>query len=310
VQVLQAKAYYTPEEIEARAGQYISASEVETLLQEDTDVYKPDGSILLKFRKRTTSSDSAMVAYKELSQTKNYFPGENNRGTATGKSRRSEKVSEKVIRKAGFQSNTVASPLPVRSGVVGYFDRYTRIPYCRQSAFNLRYPKEFRLCVPFIRAINNIFSSECRDRYAAQLAVVKQTSPDFYIRDTVFTTVTVNKNWQTAIHVDAGDLKEGFGVMTAFSAGTYDGCYLVFPRYRIGVDMRTTDVLLADVHEYHGNTPFIGRSGQYNRISCVFYYRSNMRYCGTAQEELERAKNRKPGDPLYPEKLTYGERHA
>jgi hypothetical protein len=35
--------------------------------------------------------------------------------------------------------------------------------------------------------------------------------------------------------------------------------------------MRDRDVLLADVHEWHGNTPLLGVPGGYQRISTVFY---------------------------------------
>ncbi len=61
---------------------------------------------------------------------------------------------------------------------------------------------------------------------------------------------------------------------------------------------------MADVHEWHSNTPIIGIKGNYERISCVFYYRANMIYCGTAEEEVERAKNRKRGDRINPNEDT------
>jgi hypothetical protein len=153
--------------------------------------------------------------------------------------------------------------------------------------------------LPFAKAVNDVFKVELSDRYRAQLEAVRQTPKEFVIHGTVFSTITVNRNFRTAVHKDAGDLKEGFGVMSVLRAGDYEGCYLVFPKYRVAVDMGTRDVLLADVHEWHGNSPLIGTKGEYNRISTVLYYRSNMRHCGTAAEELERVKNRKPGDPLW-----------
>lgn len=143
-----------------------------------------------------------------------------------------------------------------------------------------------------------VFQRECPNRYAAQMAAVKRTPKDFIIDGTAFTTITVNRNWQTAVHRDEGDLQAGFGVMSVIRAGTYDGCYLVFPKYEIAVDMRSRDVLLADVHEYHGNTTIIGTKGAYDRISTVLYYRSNMRFCGTPAQELERFKRRRPEQKL------------
>ena len=93
----------------------------------------------------------------------------------------------------------------------------------------------------------------------------------------MFTTVTVNINFQTACHQDAGDLAEGFGVMTCTRAGEYTGGYLVLPQYRVAVDYGTTDVLFADVHLWHGNTAMkrVGNS-LFNRITCVHYYRTKI----------------------------------
>ncbi|MGB0015032.1 MAG: hypothetical protein WBQ03_25795 [Candidatus Sulfotelmatobacter sp.] len=60
-----------------------------------------------------------------------------------------------------------------------------------------------------------------------------------------FTTITCNNRWRTAAHVDSGDLKQGFGVLCCL--GDFEGCYLVFPRYKTAVRYREGDVLLADV---------------------------------------------------------------
>jgi hypothetical protein len=77
---------------------------------------------------------------------------------------------------------------------------------------------------------------------------------------TPFTTITVNKSWPTAAHIDSGDLKEGFGVMCCL--GEFDGCDLVFPRYKTAVRYREGDILLADVaNQVHGNTPLLKPDG-------------------------------------------------
>jgi hypothetical protein len=182
-------------------------------------------------------------------------------------------------------------PEPRASGVVGYVDRSPRFPYCRLTAFNINHPDKFRAAMPLIRRVGEVFAESCPERYAAQMDVVQNTVDDYVISGTPFTTITVNMNFQTAVHQDAGDLKAGFGVMSALRAGRFDGCYTCFPQYRIAADMQTGDVLLADVHEWHGNTP-LKPKGAYERLSLVFYYREKMKECGTPTEELERAKRR------------------
>jgi hypothetical protein len=128
------------------------------------------------------------------------------------------------------------------------------------------------------------------------MEAVRRTHPDWVIPGTAFTTLTVNHNWRTAMHKDDGDLQEGFGVLTAM--GEWDGCHLIFPKYRVAVDMEECGVLLADVHETHCNSPFIGDE-EHDRMSVVFYYRTGMPACLSAQEEEYRAKHRQPGDRLY-----------
>jgi hypothetical protein len=134
--------------------------------------------------------------------------------------------------------------------------------------------------LPFIHAVDQVFQTEAPDRYAAQKSACAQTPQEFVIPGTCFTTATINLNFRTAVHRDAGDLAEGLGVMSVLDAGTYDGCFLCFPKWRVAVDMRCQDVLLADVHEWHGNTPFVGVEGEYERVSTVLYFRRQMLKCG------------------------------
>ena len=152
------------------------------------------------------------------------------------------------------------------------------------------YPK-FQSSLPFFEACSDVFRDVQPTRWEKQYREAEQTHPDFRIGTTPFTTITINKNWQTAVHKDKGDYPEGFGVMTAMWAGKGDGLHLVFPQYKVAVRIRTTDLILADVHEWHGNSPATGVLGQYERLSFVLYLRTNMGKCLSAKQELEQAKN-------------------
>ena len=63
-------------------------------------------------------------------------------------------------------------------------------------------------------------------------------------------------------------------------------------------DLQNCDLLLVDVHQWHGNTPIQKIDNNATRVSLVMYYRENMISCGTADEEVDRAKNRKAGTKL------------
>ena|ERR1043166_1672816 len=281
-------------------GTFLTPAHCRILLQEDAEVYKPDGSLLLQFHKQVLPTSACTSAFAALRDFRTYLGGTSNRGVASGKDPYSGKSARREVKKDGTISKTHRA-LPTDttlSGIIGYFDRYTRTPYCRQTAFNLNHPEKFVQCLPLIRAVDRVFKAGAPERYAAQRAAVERTHPDFTIHGTAFSTITVNYNWQTAVHTDVGDFRPGFGVLTVLQAGDYDGGVLVFPAYGVGCDIRTGDVLLSDVHEFHGNTPLCGR-GAFIRLSLVLYYRTNMEKCGSAQEELEWAKRRQPGDPLW-----------
>lgn len=269
----------------------------DTVVADDCDGVTEDGEVIFKLRTNVLPASICEQAYRAL-RTLHAPP--TNRFTGTiGESKR-------PIRKDGRRSNSHRISLrehpevsKVSSAIIGFYDRYIRFPYCRATAFNLNEPAKFQEALPFVRGVDAVFRREMPERWEAQMAFVRRTHPDFYIHGTSFTTITVNKNWPTRVHLDEGDLPQGFGVMSCFRAGQYDGGFLCFPRYRVAIDMRTRGVLMANVHEWHGNAPIVGVEGRYERVSCVFYYRSKMVECGSAKDELRRAKYRKRGDPLW-----------
>ena len=296
------------------AGKLLGDDSYDLLVAEDTDAYDATtGQLLFKFRKRILPAanvrqawgalrDAASVTFNRGMAAGTVEPEEVNSSGMFGHQAVTDGGSGVRLRVAK-QDNTVSNTIyakPVRSGIVGYFDRTARTPYCRTTAYSLENPARFRRAIPMFQDISREFARLVPDRWAAQKAKIDQTSPDFYIQDTVFTTVTVNKNWQTAVHTDRGDLKEGFGVLAAFRAGLpFKGCFFCLPAWRVAIDMDTCDLLFCDVHQWHGNTPFHGAEGLYERLSLVLYYRENMAVCGSAADELERAKTRKAGDPIH-----------
>lgn len=289
-------------EVDKLAGTMLGEDAYDLLLDEDCDVYKPNGEVLLKLRKNILPQRVIPGAYKAL---KDAAQKTSNRGiaagvvtdeeleklNANGKGRRFiRKGARLYVVKADGKLSQTSYAKEVGSGIVGYFDRNPRFPYCRLTAFSLNQPDKFKAALPFVRAVDDVFHQAMPERYDAQMEQVMLTDPDFYISGTSFTTITVNSNFRTAVHKDKGDLKQGFGVLSAICAGEFEGAYFCIPKYRVAANMRTADVLLADVHEWHGNSPLYGKEGRYERLSCVFYYRQGMVACGTEAEELDRAK--------------------
>ena len=309
MRTITAKAKYTDEEIKKLEGYFIQKNHYDQVIDYDCDGYKEDGTPLFFFRKNVIPAKVCEEAYKSLRYA---VAKGGNRGSAGGvPDKREDKVGLKFnddgtiektnktgktrgfrVNKNGTISKTHEAFNKVESGIAGYFDRQTRIPYCRQTSFNEHKLEKFKKGYPYIKYISDIFKNVCPERWQAQQDMITKTSNDFYIKGTVFTTITINRNFRTAIHTDKGDLKEGFGNLGVLQAGNYEGGFTVMPKYKIGFDVRSGDVCFFDVHEFHGNTP-IEAKGKYERISIVCYYRKNMVYCKSAQEEMEIAKRLK-----------------
>ena len=100
--------------------------------------------------------------------------------------------------------------------------------------------------------------------------------------------MTVNNNYPTGVHTDKGDLDEGYSCLMALRRGEYTGGNLVFPEYRVSVNMKEGDLLLMDAHQWHGNTNIVKGSEDAERISLVLYYRTDMMFCGTMEAEAEK----------------------
>jgi hypothetical protein len=279
------------EQGEAWKGKPLTEKNIDVLVTEDADVIKPNGEILLQFRKNIIAQEVCSRAYKAL----RVVGGDpSNRPTAAlGRSESARYPDGTLSKQTRIRISKYPELKGVGSGLIGFMNRDrtgTRFPYCRKTAFSLNHPELFAECMDYIRLVDQHFKSVNPARHSAQLDVVKRTEPSFVIHGTAFTTITVNKNFRTLAHQDAGDLKQGFGVMSVVQGGKYSGGYTVFPEFRVAVDMRTSDVLLADVHEWHGNTPIVGITPKYERIACVFYYREKIQECETPEKELERAK--------------------
>jgi hypothetical protein len=290
MQVIKLVPLMSVEESDLLAGKLLTREDCKTLITKDADVYdKESGACLAKFRKGVIPGRLLTEAYENL------LPAAKPTDTRVLATKNNTVVR---TRKDGSVSKQQIAQGFVNSGVVGYYDRAPRFPFCRQTAYTQHHFDKFQASLGIVHFVDQMYKKLMPKEYKAQRALADKTSKDFKIHDTSFTTVTVNKNYRTAVHKDAGDFKGGFGNLVALRKGEFEGCYLTLPRWGVGFDLRNGDLLLMDVHQWHGNTPFIPLEKGATRLSLVMYYRENMIYCGTAQQEVNRAKNRKRGDKL------------
>ena len=300
VSVIYVKKVMTDKAIAAKEGEYFPESHYKTIVNEDTDAYRVDekgnNHLLLRFRKNVLPLDLCSKGIKNLKKAA--MKKHDNRGAAGGiidlkKMPKYANDPKLFVKKNKFRivsyiskdkGTLVNSSLGnnTTSNIIGYFDKPDRNikinpPQCRKTAFTAQEVEKWKNSVPLIRAIDAQFKFLIPDKYATQYKRAHKTP--FVIKGTAFSTVTINYNWRTALHKDAGDLKDGFGNLVVLEEGKYEGGYTGYPQYSVCVDVRQGDFLGMDVHEWHCNTKIKPITKDYTRLSLVAYLREKMIRC-------------------------------
>jgi len=246
----------------------LKSNDISFIINEDADVYTKEGKLLLKFRKNVLDKkciDSFYDNVIKFAELKS-----NNRGNAIGSKKRNVYENEKI-----------------KSNIIGFFDTLSiqqkyllkqknikNIISVRPTRFNVDFPEKYNKLLPLIQQIDEYYKKLTPEHYERQRKKANQTH--FKIKNTAFTTITTNVNFQTTVHTDKGDDSEGFGNLAVIEKGKYSGGETCFPQYGIGVNVRSGDVLFMDVHEPHGNLPIITESDDAKRLSIVCYLRKQI----------------------------------
>lgn len=274
METLKLKKHLTPQQAEKLAATFLGEKDYDTLVQHDCDAYNSHGKLLFKFRKNVIPFDILKTGVDAFKDSISLTDG---RGMASGGKQIKRVLKDGTVSKRNTFENKVFS------GNVGFMDNPPRstIPYCRKTAFARQYFEKYTAGIPFVQEVDRLYKELCPTYYDKQIAIAR------------FTTVTVNRNFQTAVHKDTGDYPEGFGNLCVYREGDFTGSYFCLPEYRVAIDMQNCDMLFVDVHTWHGNTPFVGTD--YTRIAFVMYYREYMYKCKQPAEELKRVQQDKNG---------------
>lgn len=280
-------------DIEKRSGLAVTEDDVALLLHGDCDVYKPNGEPLLVLRRKAIPGSLISDTRAILSAAAHRY-GSDNRSKYAGLAlavKVDEDGKRRSNRTVAIGEDGVMRRVVVESAIIGYFDRQkSRFPYCRATKFTATHVNEWSAILPLVHRVNDEFRAVLPHRHAVQLSAVAQCLPQFIIEGTPFSTLTVNRNIAARIHKDAGDFKEGFGCLSVARAGIYAGGWLVFPEYRVAVDLGDGDTIFFNSHDWHGVTDFKDTEPGFERISVVYYLRKKMNECLAPKDEVARLR--------------------
>lgn len=272
-------------ELDEKVGKILTDADCDALLTGPAYVRKPDGKPLCVYLPGAMRLQCTDDVYAILHSLRTVTT--DNRGLAGG------------TRRAEIPGQTRSRAMPVASAIIGAFDPSGAYKYCRLTAWTGQNLPQWRQLQPFLQQVAAKLQQYVPDRYAAQAARADAASPEWVVPGTPFSTVTVNNSWPTGVHVDKGDLEEGFSTIACMRRGDYTGGVLIFPEFRVGVDMHEGDLLLMQAHDWHGNTAMVCACGTRmngcckdcgaERISVVSYLRSNVPDCGTPEQEVRKA---------------------
>ena len=308
----------TDEQIGELKGQFIDESYMKhPLVQKNIDIYYLDENgeekLLLKYRKNALSDNDIKLGwncYKDLAKPSR------GRGASAGpidpentywKKRnlvKTNKWSTSYLKPDGTPSKMRVNN-QVFSNPIGFFaenKNFCELP-CRLTHFTRTNFEKYNEGIPFLEQIDRMYKKLTPEHHKRQLDRANK-KPQLKIKDTAFSTITINRNFRTALHRDAGDYSEGFGNLTVIERGKYQGGYTIFPQFGIAVDVRNNDYLAMDVHQWHSNTEIyeteedkiynesipkaykdnievgtIGIDKLYTRLTFVCYLRENLINC-------------------------------
>jgi hypothetical protein len=262
VKIINADEYYSEEDLLTMKGEYFGGEWIHYIYDEDVDIYDGD-KFILSFRKNIISNKSVGCGFDNFKKLINPSRG---RGASAGPIdpesvywKKRQLVNTKGF-KTGYLVNGKVSKMKVNNNVysspIGYFDKLNgglgkTLP-CRLTAYTKDNLEIVNAGMPFIKEIANYYQQIRPNEYNIQNERA-QLSKEFTLDETPFSTITINRNFRTALHKDAGDFG-GIACLSVLEEGKFNGGLFMIPRYGIAINMRQGDLLIADVHQFHCNT--------------------------------------------------------
>ena len=283
---------YNDEQLKELEAEFVKADMINEIINETSMGYDENGELLFYFVKNVLEDTKELESIIDDASTFTITTG---RGTASGKLDMTNPLWAKSLKNItledkhyhnkytlnpeGIGSRKYKMSNPTHSNLIGYYEKklinykstIKQIPKCRLTQFSNRFFIRYKSLIPYFEKISNIMSNSCKDHFKRQNEFVAKHRER--IGDSCFSTITINKNFRTACHIDKGDFKNGIGTITTM--GEYSGGEFCLVDYKLGFNLQPNDILFVNVHKLHANLPFEG-----TRYSLVSYVRENIESCG------------------------------
>ena len=241
-------------------GLYSTHQDYDMLIDYDCDLRDAEtGETIIKFRKNVIDKNLITNAFKAVES-------------------HTQKIS--TLRRPYGHSNEHHK---THSNVIGYYvdnignntvrKRHNLYKPFRSniSRWSLAHQQEFDNDVkPMLLRLTELYKQLWESMYNPHMIEARRT--EFSIEDTPFSTITINRDWKSFYHKDKKNSPIGVGNLVVYEGSKYEGGFLVFPNYRVAVDVRMGDVLFMNQFKIHGNTDIIKeREDVIGRLSFVSY---------------------------------------
>lgn len=261
-------------------------SHYNTIVDSDCEVWGMDeGKVprfLMRYKKKAFTTEEQQLARYVFEGQAKQAQSYRRRGSKTqGQSMEARRTAHSMI--AGYWDRRDA-PTSRKLSLDDTFQN-TRDPdvplpnaVCRTTAFTANNQELWNKGLGWLQSIAREHRSLAPAAYDWQLEQTKKCLPSLIIPNTPYSTLTVNYNWSTNIHKDSGDLGLG-NLAVVGTEGDWAGCWFCMPRFKLAVKAIPGSFLVADVHEFHCNTPLIQYTPTSVRLSFVAYLRDKMHEC-------------------------------
>ena len=249
------------EELETVKGQFLDSGYVHHFIDYDCDVFDSSTKqFIASFRKkRIKKSHLAWDNFKHLSVASR------GRGASAGPIDPTSDYWKKrhLIKTSGFRTSYMVkgkvSKMSVNNQVastpIGFYEKTKALGFdkpCRLTYHTSQALKQYESGKPYIHELDRWYKKIRPHEHKIQLDR-SNLKKDFKIDHTAFSTITMNRNFRTAVHKDKGDFGHT-AVLTCLEHGKYSGCLFMIPGYGIGIDLRMDDILVANVGLFHCNS--------------------------------------------------------